>query len=286
VVRARVEAAPHSGFQLVLADAGRTVVLRNTGAGLAVIEWPQPVLVLTNEHAPGELTPRGLAAALVPTVDVARRLDLLAALLRDRGAPGHHAICKRGEGYGTVSSSLLAVPAGALLDLLDRVRLWSRAGGLRAAWQSHADDALAGVWSSATAGRGPVAVRDLDFLRWRIDASPLLDARYLVVRDRGGMPAAWFACEAREHSLHVVDFWSSQGAAGPMPAQLAALLRAARAGGHASVSVELSTAAATTAWQGAGFAAREARPVFGRACEARADAFPAHAWLTTADEDE
>jgi len=120
VVRARVEAAPHSGFQLVLADAGRTVVLRNTGAGLAVIEWPQPVLVLTNEHAPGELTPRGLAAALVPTVDVARRLDLLAALLRDRGAPGHHAICKRGEGYGTVSSSLLAVPAGDPLALVWR----------------------------------------------------------------------------------------------------------------------------------------------------------------------
>jgi len=198
----------------------------------------------------------------------------------------HARVLRHGDYVRRKLPALLAVPAGALLDLLDRVRLWSRAGGLRAAWQSHADDALAGVWSSATAGRGPVAVRDLDFLRWRIDASPLLDARYLVVRDRGGMPAAWFACEAREHSLHVVDFWSSQGAAGPMPAQLAALLRAARAGGHASVSVELSTAAATTAWQGAGFAAREARPVFGRACEARADAFPAHAWLTTADEDE
>ncbi|MCW5581698.1 MAG: hypothetical protein KIS72_10180 [Luteimonas sp.] len=198
----------------------------------------------------------------------------------------HARVLRHGDYVRRKLPALLAVPAGALLDLLDRVRLWSRAGGLRAAWQSHADDALAGVWSSATAGRGPVAVRDLDFLRWRIDASPLLDARYLVVRDRGGMSAAWFACEAREHSLHVVDFWSSQGAAGPMPAQLAALLRAARAGGHASVSVELSTAAATTAWQGAGFAAREARPVFGRACEARADAFPAHAWLTTADEDE
>lgn len=110
-VRARVAEQPHSGFQLVVADAARTVVLRNTRAGLDVIEWPSAVLVLTNEHAPGELAPRGLPPALQPGLDVPRRLELLAAVLQDRGGSGHHAICKRGDGYGTVSSSLLAVPA-------------------------------------------------------------------------------------------------------------------------------------------------------------------------------
>ena len=180
----------------------------------------------------------------------------------------------------------LAAPAGALLDFVDRVRLWFRSGGLRARWQASADDTLAAVWSSASVGAGAVAVRDLEFLRWRIDASPLLDARYLVVHERGGLPVAWFACETREHSLHVVDFWSSQGTAGPTLAELAALLRAARAESHSSVSVELSAAATAGAWLANGFAARESRPVFGRAREAPSDAATSHAWLTTADEDE
>ncbi|MBL8727835.1 MAG: NRDE family protein [Planctomycetes bacterium] len=123
-VRARVGAEPHSGFQLVLADAARTVVLRNTEAGLAVLEWTAPVLVLTNEHAPGELSPRGLPPALQPGLDLSRRLELLAKVLQDRGAAGHHAICKRGDGYGTVSSSLLAVPAGD-----PRTLIWRYAAG-------------------------------------------------------------------------------------------------------------------------------------------------------------
>ncbi len=123
-VRARLAEQPHSGFQLVLADAWRTVVLRNTQAGLAVSEWTSPVLVLTNEHAPGELSPRGLQPALQPALTLSRRLDLLASVLQDRGGPGQHAICKRGCGYGTVSSSLLAVPAGD-----PRALVWRYAAG-------------------------------------------------------------------------------------------------------------------------------------------------------------
>ncbi|MCA0394938.1 MAG: hypothetical protein LCH70_12615 [Proteobacteria bacterium] len=180
--------------------------------------------------------------------------------------------------------ALLAAPAGFLLDLADRVRLWWNAGGLRGDWQVRADPALAAVWSPGQAGSGAVAVRDLDFLRWRIDASPLVEARYLAVRDRHGAIVAWFACETREFSLHLVDAWSLQGAAGPTSAQLAALLRAARAAGHASVSIELSDAAATPVWPRAGFLAREPRQVFGRMRDAGAG-MPA-AWLTTADEDE
>jgi hypothetical protein len=104
--------APHSGFQLVVADARATVVLRQAaGPGsLQRIDWRDDVLVVSNEHAPGVLRPRGLSPALAPGLPIDRQLALLAGVLRDRGGDGHHAICKRGAEHGTVSSSLLAVP--------------------------------------------------------------------------------------------------------------------------------------------------------------------------------
>src|SRR5690606_16886466 len=76
------------------------------------------------------------------------------------------------------------------------------------------------------------------------------------------------------------------GEDGPSQAQLVALLRAARAAGHASVSVELGGAAATAAWRDAGFVARESRPVFGRARDGDTAALADRIWLTSADEDE
>lgn len=109
-VERRVEDHAHAGFQLVVADARAIVVLRHAGGRLQRIDWRDGALVVTNEHAPGELQPRGLTAALAPTLALDRRLQLLGSVLRDRGGDGHHAICKRGLGYGTVSSSLLAVP--------------------------------------------------------------------------------------------------------------------------------------------------------------------------------
>src|SRR3546814_7264083 len=67
---------------------------------------------------------------------------------------------------------------------------------------------------------------------------------------------------------------------------VAILLRSARADGHASVSVELSAAAATGAWPALGFLAREARPVFGRWSGTQEEALEMRLWLTSADEDE
>ena len=119
-VASRVRAERHAGFQLVLADRERTFVLRHTDTGLDVHEWHAPVLVVTNEHAPGELDPRGLAAATAPGIPLPQRLELLATVLRDRGEPGGHAICKHGTTYGTVSSSLVAVPAADPLRLVWR----------------------------------------------------------------------------------------------------------------------------------------------------------------------
>jgi hypothetical protein len=112
-VRSMVVEAPHSAFQLVLCDGERTLVLRHRAGSLAVLDWTDPVLVVTNEHAPGELSLRGLDHALAVPGGVDVRLDALQALLADRGGPDAHAVCKHGTEYGTVSSSLVAVPAGA-----------------------------------------------------------------------------------------------------------------------------------------------------------------------------
>src|SRR3546814_10730215 len=131
-------------------------------------------------------------------------------------------------------------------------------------WTVRADEILAPLWSSPGAGDGPGAERYMDFLLWSFDKSPLAGSRYLVGRYRDGGLHAWFACETREHGLHVLDVRSRRGADGPSRTAVAILLRSARADGHASVSVELSAAAATGAWPALGFLAREARPVFGR----------------------
>jgi hypothetical protein len=119
-VQRRVREHAHSGFQLVVADRRRLLVVRHARGALDVTEWGEPVLVLTNEHAPGVLHPRGLNAALAPHASPERRLDALATVLRDRGGDGQHAITKRGDGYGTVSSSLLAIPADDLEQLVWR----------------------------------------------------------------------------------------------------------------------------------------------------------------------
>ncbi|MCA8976613.1 MAG: NRDE family protein [Planctomycetes bacterium] len=117
VVKKRVAAAPHSGFQLVLCDGERTLVLRNEGGAVRCIDWPDPVLLVTNEHGPGDLELPGLATATAQRSTVELQLDALAPLLADRGGEGRHEVCKHGDRYGTVSSSLIAVPAGDPLEL-------------------------------------------------------------------------------------------------------------------------------------------------------------------------
>ncbi|MFY9341759.1 MAG: NRDE family protein [Planctomycetota bacterium] len=119
-VRRRVAADPYSGFQLVVGDRSRLLVLRHARGVLRVSEWTEPVLVVTNEHEPGQLVPRGLSLATAPVLALDQRLAALTTILRDRGGDGQHAICKRGDGYGTVSSSLLAIPDGDPLQLLWR----------------------------------------------------------------------------------------------------------------------------------------------------------------------
>jgi hypothetical protein len=108
-VRAAVLANALNPFQLVLCDGRRTLVLRYRDAMLGVESWAPPVLVVSNEHEPGQLELPGLSAALPPALELGDRLDRLATLLLDPGGAGRHAILKKGDGRGTVSSALLAV---------------------------------------------------------------------------------------------------------------------------------------------------------------------------------
>lgn len=110
----RVAAAPHAAFQLVLADADQILVIRHVAASTTCEARPEPVVALSNEHAVGVWQPRGLEAALAPTLDAGARLDALARCLKDRGGDGAHAVCKHGEDYATVSSSLIAVAASGV----------------------------------------------------------------------------------------------------------------------------------------------------------------------------
>jgi hypothetical protein len=117
-VAAEVSARTYGGFQLVLADARHTRVLRHDGGRLEVHDWSEPVLVLSNEHRPGELSLPLLARGLGAFAGPAERLDALRPVLLDPGGDGRHPVLKCSEVYGTVSSSLIAVPASDPRELI------------------------------------------------------------------------------------------------------------------------------------------------------------------------
>ncbi len=183
----------------------------------------------------------------------------------------------------------LATIAGALVDVARRLGdAWRSLGNapLRAAWSNSVDPRFDTLWASAPATRGLATVRDAAFARWRFDASPLTQTRYLLLADPSDdRLRAWFACRDSGKVLLVSDFWSDDAATGFGRAYVDALLRAAREGGHAAVSVEVAgTDAGLAAWRAAGFSERGRRPVFGHAFGATP--LPASLHLTSADEDE
>ncbi len=109
-VEREVARGGQDAFRLLATNGQRIVVVARTGGPVRVEPIAGPVVVLTNEHAPGELSVPGLAAIAARRLDAAARLDALAPLLLDRGEASGHAVLKVGGDYGTVSSALLAVP--------------------------------------------------------------------------------------------------------------------------------------------------------------------------------
>jgi hypothetical protein len=187
---------------------------------------------------------------------------------------------------------IVAAPLGAAIDLGHRLRdAWRhpRARRLRAQWHAQAPD-IDALWRASPKPAALTALRDTAHLRWRFDAAPAVDGiapfRHLLLRDRDAndAPAAWFATRVDGHTLHVHDFWSRDGAE-PTAEIVSALLRAARAQGHAAVSIELATSEARLRpWRALGFEARSRRPVFGML--RGAPDTPPDLHLTSADEDE
>jgi hypothetical protein len=100
----------HSGFQLILSDGKQTYIVRNAMGEVRVAECSDPVICLTNEHAVGSWMPRNLSPAVAAEIGLRARLEALSRVLHDRGGDGVHAVCKHGDRYATVSSSLIAVP--------------------------------------------------------------------------------------------------------------------------------------------------------------------------------
>jgi hypothetical protein len=181
-----------------------------------------------------------------------------------------------------------ARPLGALIDLGHRLRealRHPRSHALRARWHDRAPD-IAPLWETSPKPQAITAQRDAAHLRWRFDDAPTTDGlapfRHLTLH-RGDSLVAWFATRSDDHTLHVHDFWTATGAT-PQPDDVLALLHAARAQGHAAVSIELATSDDRLApWRALGFEARSRRPLFG-AGHALEDGINLH--LTSADEDE
>lgn len=109
-LQTEVGAHVYNDFQLLVTDGARVFSFRHVDRMLHVDVPTATTLVLTNEHPLHGLAVPGIDDARAAGLDAAQRLDRLAALLLDQGASSGHRVLKVGGDYGTVSSSLLAIP--------------------------------------------------------------------------------------------------------------------------------------------------------------------------------
>ena len=112
-VEARCAAEPFRDFQLLVCDTRETAVLVHRDGVTRTERTADQVSVLSNEHALGELALPGIDAVLETGLDVEARLGALKPYLCDEGQLSGHRILKKGGDYGTVSSSLIAVPTSS-----------------------------------------------------------------------------------------------------------------------------------------------------------------------------
>ena len=117
-VRHEVQHHSYNAFQLVLCDGVSIAVLAHDSSGVQVVRVSGPVAVVTSEHRLGELELPQLSAVLAPGQTPAARLERMETILADAGDHDGHRILKLGGAYGTVSSSLLAVPRSGVHKLI------------------------------------------------------------------------------------------------------------------------------------------------------------------------
>lgn len=180
----------------------------------------------------------------------------------------------------------LAGLGGTPLDAARRVRRSWRMRGTNLAWRwaSQAEPAFDVLWQRSQHGRALVQVHDAAFARWRFDASPFAEYRYLLLEENGEL-RAWFACREDAGTLHVDDWWAVHAAHGVDSRLVEVLLSAADKDGCEAVSFAFAGAdKALAPWVRAGFAERQRRPIFGILASSREA--PDHIHLTVGDEDE
>jgi GNAT superfamily N-acetyltransferase len=225
--------------------------------------------------------PNPKAAAVFKRIGYSRLTDIVR----------HARVLRHGRYLRSKMPGWMAVPVGAVADiafaLVDTVK---RLFGARinATWSERSDARMDALWSASPQGDGPVGVRDSTHAKWRFDDCPLERTRYLMLTPPGRDDLqAWFATHVEGETLHVRDYWSTDGINGIASACLLVLLAAAREAGHASVSVEIAASEAhVQAWARHGFVARGRRPVFGRWSAAQDAGAAPQLFLTSADEDE
>jgi len=99
-------AAPRNPFNLLVADANEAFLVVG-GNGVVTRPLSPGTHVLTNQHELGELD----LGDLTPPGDLETALDRLRTICQDHGTHGYP-VCKHGERYGTVSSTLIAAGDG------------------------------------------------------------------------------------------------------------------------------------------------------------------------------
>jgi len=119
-LRAEVEARPYNGFQLLVTDGGRTWIARHIDSVLRIEESDARLFALSNDDPLHVEPPPALAEARAPGLPLAARLDVIARVLLDRGEHGGHRMLKDDGDYGTVSSSILALPRAGLAGVVWR----------------------------------------------------------------------------------------------------------------------------------------------------------------------
>lgn len=162
----------------------------------------------------------------------------------------------------------LALPLGAVLDARAAAKRAIDAWGSsrpRFSFRERSDPRMDALWANADKSDALLAIRDTSFLRWRFEDVPNAPCHYLLVEGSARDELrAWFACAREGNHLHVLDFWSADGASGASSADVGALLRAAFAEGYASVTVEYAGPSSRfSSFAKAGFVFRESRPIVG-----------------------
>ncbi|MGB0133862.1 hypothetical protein [Dokdonella sp.] len=184
----------------------------------------------------------------------------------------------------------LATMGGWLVDIGVRLRDGWRARSdprLLVLWSDAADPRFDSLWARSAPDSMALSIRDYAFARWRFDQCPFEKTQFLLLSDpANGDLQAWFACQVKDNTLHVRDFWSAEAATGVSRTHVDALLAEARKQGHAALSIEIAGRSdRLEGWRAAGFSARGKRPVFGKWSDGR-NVDDVDLYLTSADEDE